>query len=213
MSQRLGSRVYSVIHGRPRPVTAGPVPLPKHGIWRSFFVRMVAGSLAVTLPFLAIVGIVFANVESGQAIGAAKVNTQEQAQSVAARVGDFISRRQAELSMVAWYAGTQAEGVGFAARFRELVATLPAYDVIEIVDPDGKVIVSQGKEPAIQVVGASWFVTALGKPTLQPIAAGQVAAVWIATAPITRPDGTSRGLVVADINVGARGALASLSRH
>ena len=148
---------------------------------------MVAGSLAVTLPFLAIVGIVFANVESGQAIAAAKTNTQEQAQSVAARVGDFISRRQAELSMVAWFAGTQAEGVGFDARFRELAATLPAYDVIEIVDRDGKVIVSQGKDPAVQVAGASWFGTALGTPTLQPIAAGQDGTVWIATAPITRP--------------------------
>lgn len=171
---------------------------------------MVAGSLAVTLPFLAIVGIVFANVESGQAIGAAKINTQEQAQSVAARVGDFISRRQAELSVVAWYAGIQAEGAGFAKRFRELAATLPAFDVIEIVGQDGKVIVSQGKEPAIEVVGASWFVTALGKPTLQPITAGQGRTVWIATAPITRPDGASRGLVVADINVGPLSAMASL---
>ena len=199
-----------VMHARRGPVTSDLVPLRRRRIWQSFFVRMVAGSLAVTLPFLAIVGIVFSNVEAGQAIGAARVNTQEQAQSVAARVGNFISQRQAELSMVAWYAGTQAEGVGFAARFRELVATLPAYDLIEIVDPAGKVTVSQGKEQAVQVVGANWFVTALGKPTLQPVAIGQVGPVWIATAPITRPDGTSRGVVVADINAGALGTLASL---
>ncbi len=172
--------------------------------------RMVAGSLAVTLPFLAIVGIVFANVESGQAIASAKTNTEEQAQSVAARVGDFISRRQAELSVVAWFAGTQANGPAFATRFRELAATLPAYDVIEIVDRDGKVIVSQGKDPAVQVAGASWFGTALGTPTLQPIAAGQGRTVWIATAPIKQPDGTSRGLVVADINVAPVSTLASL---
>jgi hypothetical protein len=173
-------------------------------------VRMVAGSLAVTLPFLAIVGIVFANVESGQAIASAKTNTEEQAQSVAARVGDFISRRQAELSVVAWFAGTQANGPAFATRFRELAATLPVYDVIEIVDRDGKVIVSQGKDPAILVAGASWFGTALGMPTLQPIAAGQGRTVWIATAPIKQPDGTSLGMVVADINVAPVSTLASL---
>jgi methyl-accepting chemotaxis protein len=170
---------------------------------------MVAGSLAVTLPFLAVVGIVFANVESGQAIDAAKVATQGQAQSVASRVGDFISQRQAELGMVALYAGSQLDGTGFAARFHELAALMPAYDVIEIVGSDGRVILSQGKEPVVQAVGAGWFVAALGKPTLQPIAAGQAGLLWIATAPIFQSDGTSRGLVVADINVGALGALAS----
>jgi methyl-accepting chemotaxis protein len=171
---------------------------------------MVAGSLAVTLPFLAVVGVVFANVESGQAIDAAKVSTQQQAQSVASRVGDFISQRQAELGMVALYSGSQMDGAGFAARFRELAAALTAYDVIEVVGPDGKVIVSQGKESPVPAVGAEWLVAALGKPTLQPIASGQAGLVWIATAPIIQPDGTSRGLVLADINVGALGALASV---
>ena len=170
---------------------------------------MVAGSLAVTLPFLAVVGVVFANVESGQAIDAAKVTTQGQAQSVASRVGDFISQRHAELGMVALYAGSQLDGADFAARFHELAAPLTAYDVIEIVGPDGKVIVSQGKEPAVVAVGAAWFVEALGKPTLQPIAVGPAGLAWIATAPIIQPDGTSRGLVVADMNVGALGTLAS----
>jgi len=170
---------------------------------------MVAGSLAATLPFLAVVGIFFSKVESDQAIGAAKAMTQEQAQSVAARVGDFVSQRQAELRLLAAYAGGSADGVDFATWFREQAATLPAYDMIEIVGPDGGVIVSEGKEPAIQVVGASWFATAIVKPTLQPVAIGQAGPVWIATAPITKPDGTSRGLVVADINVGAVSTLAS----
>jgi methyl-accepting chemotaxis protein len=171
---------------------------------------MVAGSLAATLPFLAVVGIFFSKVESDQAIGAATANTQEQAQSVAARVGDFVNQRQAELRLLAAYAGGSADGVDFATWFREQAATLPVYDVIEIVGPDGGVIVSQGREPAIQVVGASWFATAMVKPTLQPMAIGQVGPVWIATAPITKTDGTSRGLVVADINVGAVSTLASL---
>jgi methyl-accepting chemotaxis protein len=197
------------------PVPRVPLPerrvqLPARGIWRSFFVRMVAGSLAVTLPFLAIVGVFFSRVETDQAIAAAMAGTQQQAQSVAARVGDFVSQRQAEVSMMASYAGTQPEGAGFATWFHEQAAKLPAYDVIEIVDPQGKVIVSAGKEPAIQVVGASWFLKALGKPSLQPIAASQSALVWIATAPISRPDGASRGMVVADIDVGTLGTLASL---
>jgi methyl-accepting chemotaxis protein len=171
---------------------------------------MVAGSLAVTLPFLAIVGVFFARVESDQAIAAAKVGTQQHAQSVAARVGDFISRRQAELSMLASYAGTQPEGTTFATWFHEQAATLPAFDVIEIVDPDGKLVVNDGKESAIQVVDTSWFAAALGKATMQPIAASPTGLVWIATAPITRPDRSVRGVVVADISVGTLGALASL---
>jgi methyl-accepting chemotaxis protein len=171
---------------------------------------MVAGSLAVTLPFLAIVGVFFARVESDQAIAAAKVGTQQHAQSVAARVGDFISRRQAELNMLASYAGTQPEGTTFATWFHEQAATLPAFDVIEIVDPDGKLVVNEGQESAIQVVGTSWFASALGKATIQPIAASPTGLVWIATAPITRPDRSVRGVVVADISVGTLGALASL---
>jgi len=171
---------------------------------------MVAGSLAVTLPFLAIVGVFFARVESDQAIAAAKVGTQQHAQSVAARVGDFISRRQAELNMLASYAGTQPEGTTFATWFHEQAATLPAFDVIEIVDPDGKLVVNEGKESPIQVVGTSWFAAALGKATMQPIAASPTGLVWIATAPITRPDRSVRGVVVADISVGTLGALASL---
>jgi methyl-accepting chemotaxis protein len=188
---------------------AGLVSLPRRGFWRSFFVRMVAGSLAATLPFLAVVGIFFSKVESDQAIGAAMANTQEQAQSVAARIGDFVSQRQAELRMFASYAGTQAEAPGFATWFRQQAATLPSYDVIEIVGPDGKVIVSQGKEPAVQVAGAPWFTAAMVKPTLQPVAVGQAGPVWIATAPISKPDGTSQGLVVADTNFGAVSTLAS----
>jgi methyl-accepting chemotaxis protein len=171
---------------------------------------MVAGSLAVTLPFLAIVGVFFANVESGQAIAAAKANSQEHAQGVAARVSDFVSQRQAELSTLASSAGTQAVDAAFVSRFRELAATLPAFDVVELVDPAGTVIVSAGREPALQVVGAGWLATALGKPTLQPIAPGQAGPVWIATAPITQPDGVSRGIVVTDINIAALGTLASL---
>ncbi len=171
---------------------------------------MIAGSLALTLPFLAIIGILFASVESGQAIAVAKTNTQEQAQGVAARVEDYISRRQDELSSVAWYAGIQGEGAGFDTGFRELAARLPAYDMIEIVGQNGNVIVSQGKEPAVQVVGASWFVAALAKPTLQPITNGQGRTVWLATAPITQPGGASLGMVVGDINVGPLSTVASL---
>lgn len=189
--------------------TAHPVPLPRRGFWRSFFVRMVAGSLAVTLPFLAVVGVVFSRVESDQAIGAAMVSTQEQAQSIAARVGDFVSLRQGELSMFASYAGTQANGPGFAKWFHEQAAGLPAYDLIQIVDPQGKVVASQGAEAAFPVSGSTWLDSALARPTVQPIATGAAGPVWIATAPMTEPDGT-RAIVVADINVGALSGIASL---
>jgi methyl-accepting chemotaxis protein len=181
-----------------------------HGIWQSVFVKMLAGSLAATLPFLAVVAVVFANVESRQAIDAAKANTEEQAQSVSARVSDFITQRQAELNTVAWFAGTQTSSPSFATRFHELAATLIAYDTIEIVDSEGRVIISSGNEPAIQVAGASWLGTGLVKPTIQTITAGQSGLVWIATAPIQQPGGASQGLVVGDINAGALGSLASL---
>ncbi len=171
---------------------------------------MLAGSLAVTLPFLAVVAVVFANVESGQAIDAAKANTEEQAQSVSARVSDFTNQRQAELGTVAWFAGTQSDGANFATRFHELAATLTAFDTIEIVDPQGKVITSSGNEQAIQVIGASWLATGLVKPTIQTITAGQSGLVWIATAPILQAGGASRGLVAGDISVRALGSLASL---
>jgi methyl-accepting chemotaxis protein len=170
---------------------------------------MVAGSLAVTLPFLAVVGVVFSRVESDQAIGAAMVSTQEQAQSIAARVGDFVSLRQGELSMFASYAGTQANGPGFAKWFHEQAAGLPAYDLIQIVDPQGKVVASQGAEAAFPVSGSTWLDSALARPTVQPIATGAAGPVWIATAPMTEPDGT-RAIVVADINVGALSGIASL---
>jgi methyl-accepting chemotaxis protein len=188
----------SVKTGRPM----GPAPRTRRGLrGDTFFVRVLAGSLLISLPLMAILGVLMYSQGLQSSAHEARLQTQATATTAADRIEQWISASQAYLAQLAREAAAPAGRRGPLGTPLEN-ASDAAFEAIAIVDAAGKVVATTAVDPDLKSVGqAPWFGQALYITTEHPISNGAAGLMWIVTAPIIGVNGASQGAVAGDLKV------------
>ena len=169
--------------------------------WDSYFVRMLAGSLGVSVPIIVIVGLLISNFALQTTTDQASARSQAAAQAAAYRVDDWVVERQGELGQLAHDVADRVSGPGRVTT-DEVQARIRNFDEIEIVDTDGHVVATSAQTSHVGVVNPTWFAKSLISATIQPVQRDSAGLSWIMTSPIIGGNGQSQGVVVGDLNVG-----------
>jgi methyl-accepting chemotaxis protein len=171
--------------------------------WDSFFMRVLAGSLAISVPAIVILSALMLTqaVQSGTA--AARLQSQAAAVGAAARITDWLREPQSYLALLARESAGpsgQPNPTPFQA------AANASFEAIELVDSSGQVIQTTAPDAdLLAAASASWFLTALSIPTVQPITEGKSGLAWIMSAPVVGRDGNFQGVVIGDVKVAELG--------
>jgi methyl-accepting chemotaxis protein len=167
----------------------------------TFFTRVLAGSLLISLPLMAILGVLMYSQGLLSSEHQAKFEVQASATTTADRIGQWISASQAYLAQLAREAAAPAGRRGPSGTPLEN-ASDPAFQAIEIVDQAGTVIAATSLNADLGAIGqAPWFGQALYIATEQPISNGKAGINWIMTSPIIGANGASQGAVAGDMLV------------
>jgi len=207
-----------VIESKPLPfvLPAQPVsstaPRPKRRLaalrsQHPFFLRLLAGSLAVSIPVMLGLSIGLTYLSSQRIIDAATIESADNANNAALRLSDWYGERQRELAQVARIVGGQVDDATIAATIQGLGPVYPTFTVIELVDTAGKVTASTNEIGDLGAATADWFATSLLKPTQQSIRKTATGLDWIMTWPIIGSDSKSAGVVVGSLRISVMGDL------
>ena len=173
-----------------------------------FFLRLLAGSLAVSIPVMLGLSIGLTYLSSQRIVAAASSATGDNAGNAALRLSDWYGERQRELAQVARIVSDQVDSPTIANTIQGLGPVYPTFTVIELVDLAGKVTASTN---SIGDLGASasadWFAASLVKPTQQSIRKNATGLDWIMTWPITGSDAKPQGVVVGSLRISGIGDL------
>jgi len=166
--------------------------------FNSFFTRVLAGSLLISLPAMVVMGALMFIEGVQSSTRAANLQTESTAVGTAARIGDWIRGPQSYIADLARASiGPRAavtSGMDHAAN--------PEFDALELVDNNGNVLAASASDADLQAVGsAPWFGSGLYFAAVQPISQGRHGLVWMVSAPVIGPDGASQGVVVGDLNI------------
>jgi methyl-accepting chemotaxis protein len=186
--------IGSSVRGRRRP-------------WDSFFMRILAGSLLVSLPVVAVLGLLTFNQGVNTRTDAATASTQATAEATAIRIGAWLGERKAELRGLAQDSINRIGQPGVNALVPRPQDADLAFDAIEIVNPSGKVIMTTGVDPDLRATAITSIANSLTIETIQPIRLASAGLLWIMTSPIIGPDGRTQGVVAGDLNAAALGTL------
>jgi methyl-accepting chemotaxis protein len=168
----------------------------------SFFTRVLAGSLLISLPAMVVMGALMFGESLQSSTRAAKLQTESTAVAAGSRLADWILGPQAYLAQLARASAAPAgrpPDTGAVSR-----AANNEFDALALVDSSGNMIAATASDSDLQSVGtAPWFGTVLYVAAVQPISQGRHGLVWIISAPVIGPDGASQGVVLGDVNVSA----------
>jgi methyl-accepting chemotaxis protein len=188
-----------------QPIPAGSRDAPTGWkVWQradSYFVRMLAGSIGVSVPIFVVIGLLVTNFAIQTTTSQASARSQALAQAAALRVDDWVVERQGELDQLAHDATGRVRGAN-AVTTEEVQARIRNFDEIQIVDPAGRVVVSSAQASHVSVSNPGWFAKSLLAPTIQPIQRDAAGLSWLMTSPVMGPDRVAEAVVVGDLNIG-----------
>ena len=175
--------------------------------WDSFFARVLAGSLLVSLPVVAILGVLTFEQGLRTSTEAATARTQATAEAAAIRIGAWLGERKAELRQIAHDETNRIGQRGVNAIVARPVGADQAFKAIETVDTKGKVIVADAGDTELESAAIVTVGNSLIIESLRPIRLAGAGLLWIMTAPIVGLDGNTQGVVAGDLNVAALATL------
>jgi len=177
-----------------------------HRPWDSFFMRVLGGSLLVSLPVVAALGLLTFDQGVQISTDAATARTQATAEAASIRIGAWLAERKGELRQIALDSADRLNEKGAASIRARPPDADPAFQAIEIVNVSGKVIVMTAPDSDLRDAVVT-VANSLTIETLQPARRADSGLVWIMTAPIMGRDGKPQGVVAGDLNVAALGVL------
>ena len=190
---------------------AGPPKLAARrpsGRWAdTFFTRVLAGSLLISLPLMASLGALMYSQGLQSSTHEARVQTQASASAAADRISQWLAQSHAYIAQLAREATAPAGRRGPIGTPLEN-ASNPAFEAIEVVDGAGAVVAITAANADLKQVGqAPWFGQALYIATEHPISDGLTGLSWIITAPIIGANGASQGAVAGELMVASLSGL------
>jgi len=184
-----------------------PTRRPRRMSIDTFFTRVLAGSLLISLPAMVFLGALMFAQELKSSTDSAKVQAEGTAVAAAARITEWVREPAGYLAQLARESIVPVAERGPSAAPLKTAAN-KSFDAIEILDSSGAVIAATTPDADLQAIGSAlWFGEVLYGPTMLPIADGKAGLDWIMTAPIVGSDGISQGAVVGDLNITALSAL------
>jgi methyl-accepting chemotaxis protein len=190
--------------------TIGTTRGSAHRPWLSvdtFYSRVLAGSLLISLPAMVILGVLMFGQELQSSTDVANGRAQETAVAATGRINEWVRESAAYVALLAREAIVPVvtqEPSGAPLK----TAANASFDALAVLDSNGYVVAATVPDPALQAVGSAvGFREMLYSPTLLPIDKGKVGLDWIITSPIVGADGISEGAVAGDLNVTALSAL------
>jgi methyl-accepting chemotaxis protein len=181
-----------------------------HRPWLSlntFFTRVLAGSLLISLPAMVIgAALTFAQ-ELQSSTDLANGRAESTATAAAGRITEWVREPAAYVAQLARESIVPLGSPGPTGTPLKTAANA-SFDALEILDASGAVIATTVPDPDLQSLGSAvGFGEMRYTPTLLPIEKGKVGLDWIITAPIIGGDGISQGVVAGDLNITALSAL------
>ena len=173
----------------------------------TFFTRVLAGSLLISLPAMVILGALMFAQELQSSTDLANGRAQSTAVAAAGRITEWVREPAAYVAQLARESIVPIGSPGPTGIPLKTAANA-SFDALEVLDSSGAVIAATVPDPDLQAVGSAvGFGEMRYTPTLLPIEMGKVGLDWIITAPIVGGDGISQGVVAGDLNVTALSAL------
>jgi methyl-accepting chemotaxis protein len=172
----------------------------------AFFFHLLAGSLAVSIPLLMVLGIGLTYLSGQQITQSAIDQASANASSAAIALTDWVGERQRELSQVARSVEGQVDNPALATSIQGLGSVYPNFKVLEIVNRNGANVGTTSAGGALDASTASWFAASLLKPTTETIDKAAGGLEWVMTAPIIGADNVSQGAVVGSLQISSLGA-------
>lgn len=173
----------------------------------TFFTRVLAGSLLISLPLMASLGTLMYAQGLQSSAREAGLQTEASATTTADRIEQVIAASQAYLAQLAREAVAPAGLRGPVGKPLDH-ASDPSFEAIAIVDAAGAVVAATADNADLKATGqTAWFGQALYIETEHEISKGATGLAWIITAPIVGSNGASQGAVVGDLKVAQLSAL------
>jgi methyl-accepting chemotaxis protein len=177
------------------------------GFRHGFFSRLLAGSLAVSLPLLLGLSFGLTYLSSQQATKDAGLHATANARSAALRLSDWTGERQRELAQVARLVEDRVDSPGISAEIQGLGPVYPNFTAIELVDPAGITTATTNSVGDLGATSGGWFANSLLVPTVQSVTHNGTGLVWIMTMPIIGSDKVTKGVVVGSLRISSLGSL------
>ena len=175
---------------------------------RSFFLQLLAGTLAVSVPMMLALSISLTYLASQRIGDYASEQSAANASSAAFRLSDWTGERQRELAQVARSATDQVDSPDLSNEILGLGPAYPNFIVIEVVDLGGKVTATTTRNAGdLGAATADWFAVSLLQPTQQDIRLSGNGPSWIMTSPVTGSDKHPQGVVVGSLLISNLGPL------
>jgi methyl-accepting chemotaxis protein len=167
----------------------------------TFFTRVLAGSLLISLPAMVILGALMFAEGLQSSTTAAKLQTEGTASIAAQRVADWLREPQSYLAQLALattgpagHKGPRADTLANAAN--------ASFEAIYVLDSRGGMVARTEADADLEGIGsAGWFGRVLNQATVQQITKSADGIVWIISSPVIGADGNSQGAVVGDLNI------------
>ena len=167
----------------------------------TFFTRVLAGSLLISLPLMAGLGALMYSQGLQSSTVEAEVKSESVASATAERIHLWIAESQAYLAQLAREA-IAPEGQRGPIRTPIENAKNSDFESIQMINASGTVIAATTPNADLKEVGqAPWFGQALYIATQHPIGNGATGLVWIITEPIVGANGSSQGAIAGDLLV------------
>ncbi len=164
--------------------------------------RLTGGMLLIAVPLLVLLAVLLTTKSSASLEQAASLRGQQADRAVAVRLQDWVSERQEDLAVAAGQLDTGALGPADGELLARLVAAGHDYNVLEVTDLNGKVLVASDSARSVGVSNASWLpLAASGQAVLtSPIQNGS-RIDWMMAHTILDPAGRPSAVLVADLDV------------
>jgi methyl-accepting chemotaxis protein len=183
----------------------GPARVPKRRMLRrlleSYYVRVVAAILVVSIPLSIVLGFAISNWSAQTSIDQSKARAEATAETAAIRISDWVAERQAELRTMARDNAGELSNPGLNARLVSSVASHPSFETIQIFDTKANLIASSRPDAKLSATpSGGTFANSLSVETIGPVQAASGGIDWLITSPILGADEQPQGVVVADVN-------------
>ena len=170
--------------------------------------RLLIGMMVILVPMMIGLTSLLISASSVSLTRAAQNKGEGVAKAVTLRLEDWMSERREDLVVLAADLTNTSSDAASGASLTRLATVGSDYDMLEVVDLNGKVLATSGSDKPIDVTGRPWFATATsGQPAgASPIArAGGVD--WILAHPIMSVDGHVAAVLVANLSISSLATL------
>jgi methyl-accepting chemotaxis protein len=173
----------------------------RHPLLNRLAFRLVAGSLAVSLPLMIALAVLLTTSAASSLSTSAEQKGIAVARAVTLRLEDWLAQRQETLRSIAASTGGDLASTDIQVELVEHESTSRAFTLVELTDLKGRVVVSSRSGASLDPAGAAWFRTAAaGRPVVSSLVRHGDDVQWVAARPVLGPAGRPIGVVVGQLN-------------